>query len=138
MILTLLLSFVDFGFIFDIAPGGITFESSPFKLTTEMIQVMGGGSEEQAFKQFSELVIKAYLATRPYAEMIMQLVTLMLQSGLPCFKGETIKRMRTRFQVDKSDRQAADFMLLRIKDSFANQRTVLYDYFQKLTNGIPY
>jgi phosphatidylinositol 4-kinase len=129
---------IDFGFIFDIAPGGGVLESSPFKLTAEMIQVMGGGSEEQAFKQFSELVIKAYLAARPYAELIMQLVTLMLQSGLPCFKGETIKRMRTRFQVDKSDRQAADFMLMRIKDSFANQRTVLYDYFQKLTNGIPY
>ncbi|OBZ83610.1 Phosphatidylinositol 4-kinase stt4 [Choanephora cucurbitarum] len=129
---------IDFGFIFDIAPGGIGFESSPFKLTAEMIQVMGGGSEEQAFKQFSELVIKAYLAVRPYAELIMQLVTLMLQSGLPCFKGETIKRMRTRFQVDKSDRVAADFMLMRIKESFANQRTVLYDYFQKLTNGIPY
>ncbi|CEP08014.1 hypothetical protein [Parasitella parasitica] len=129
---------IDFGFIFDIAPGGIGFESSPFKLTAEMIQVMGGGSEEQAFKQFSELVIKAYLASRPYAELIMQLVTLMLQSGLPCFKGETIKRMRTRFQLDKTDRAAADFMLMRIKDSFANQRTVLYDYFQKLTNGIPY
>lgn len=129
---------IDFGFIFDIAPGGGILENSPFKLTNEMMQVMGGGSEEQAFKQFSELVIKAYLATRPYAELIMQLVSLMLQSGLPCFKGETIKRMRTRFQVDKSDRQAADFMLMRIKDSFTNQRTVLYDYFQKLTNGIPY
>ncbi|KAI9253575.1 hypothetical protein BY458DRAFT_535835 [Sporodiniella umbellata] len=117
---------------------GITFESSPFKLTSEMIQVMGGGSEEQAFRQFSELVIKAYLASRPYAELIMQLVSLMLQSGLPCFKGETLKRMRTRFQTEKTDRAAADFMLMRIKDSFANQRTVLYDYFQKLTNGIPY
>ncbi|KAI8379424.1 uncharacterized protein BYT42DRAFT_514723 [Radiomyces spectabilis] len=129
---------IDFGFIFDIAPGGITFESSPFKLTAEMIQVMGGHAQEQAFKQFSELVIKAYLAARPYADVIMQLVTLMLQSGLPCFKGDTIKRMRTRFQLDKSERVAADFMMMRIKDSFENQRTVLYDYFQKLTNGIPY
>ncbi|KAI7889364.1 uncharacterized protein EV154DRAFT_423997 [Mucor mucedo] len=129
---------IDFGFIFDIAPGGIGFESSPFKLTTEMVQVMGGNSEGQAFKQFSELVIKGYLACRPYAELIMQLVTLMLQSGLPCFRGETIKRMRTRFQTDKSDRIAADFMIQRVKESFENQRTVLYDYFQKVTNGIPY
>ncbi|KAI9473756.1 MAG: hypothetical protein EXX96DRAFT_596776 [Benjaminiella poitrasii] len=129
---------IDFGFIFDIAPGGIGFESSPFKLTTEMVQVMGGNSEEQAFKQFSELVIKGYLACRPYAELIMQLVTLMLQSGLPCFRGETIKRMRTRFQTDKSDRVAADFMIQKIKESFENQRTVLYDYFQKVTNGIPF
>lgn len=129
---------IDFGFIFDIAPGGITFESSPFKLTTEMIQVMGGGSDEQAFRQFSELVVKAYLASRPYADQICELVTLMLESGLPCFKGETIKRLRTRFQLERSERAAADFMMMRIKDSFENQRTVLYDYFQKLTNGIPY
>ncbi|KAL0083114.1 hypothetical protein F4703DRAFT_1860187 [Phycomyces blakesleeanus] len=129
---------IDFGFIFDIAPGGIGFESSPFKLTAEMIQVMGGGSQEQAFKQFSELIVKAYLACRPYAELIMQLVSLMLNSSLPCFRGETIKRMRMRFQVDKSERAAADFMILRIGESFENRRTVLYDYFQKLTNGIPY
>lgn len=129
---------IDFGFIFDIAPGGITFESSPFKLTTEMIQVMGGGSDEQAFRQFSELVVKAYLAARPYADHICQLVSLMLESGLPCFKGETIKRLRQRFQLDRSERAAADFIMMRIKDSFENQRTVMYDYFQKLTNGIPY
>jgi phosphatidylinositol 4-kinase A len=54
----------DFGFILDIAPGGITFESSPFKLTTEMIQVMGGRADVQQFKWFSELCIKAYLASR--------------------------------------------------------------------------
>ncbi|KAI8581455.1 hypothetical protein K450DRAFT_233176 [Umbelopsis ramanniana AG] len=129
---------IDFGFIFDIAPGGITFESSPFKLTAEMVQVMGGGSEVQQFKQFSELVLKAYLASRPYADEICHLVSLMLQSGLPCFRGETIKRLRSRFQLEKTERAAADFMSLRIKDSFENQRTVLYDYFQKLTNGIPY
>ncbi|KAI8148722.1 hypothetical protein BJV82DRAFT_642239 [Fennellomyces sp. T-0311] len=129
---------IDFGFIFDIAPGGITFESSPFKLTTEMIQVMGGASDEQAFRQFSELVVKAYLASRPYADQICQIVTLMLDSGLPCFKGETIKRLRQRFQLDRSERQAADYIMMRIRDSFENQRTVLYDYFQKLTNGIPY
>ncbi|CAO3596291.1 unnamed protein product [Absidia cylindrospora] len=129
---------IDFGFIFDIAPGGGILEVSPFKLTAEMIQVMGGGSQQQAFKHFSELMIKSYLACRPYAEHIMQLVTLMLESGLPCFKGETIKRMRSRFQIDKTERQASDFIMMRIKDSFENQRTVMYDYFQKLTNGIPY
>lgn len=129
------MTFIDFGFIFDIAPGGITFESSPFKLTTEMVQVMGGGADEQAFNQFSQLVVKAYLACRPYASQICQLVTLMLESGLPCFKGETIQRMQNRFQLGRSERAAADFIMLRIKDSCENRRTVMYDYFQKLTNG---
>ncbi|ORX44035.1 hypothetical protein DM01DRAFT_1364825 [Hesseltinella vesiculosa] len=129
---------IDFGFIFDIAPGGITFESSPFKLTTEMVRIMGGDAQQQPFQQFSELVVKAYLASRPHAEKIMQLVTLMLESGLPCFKGDTIRRMRARFQAGKTERAAAQFMLQCIKDSYENQRTVMYDYFQKVTNGIPY
>ncbi|KAJ2473268.1 phosphatidylinositol-4- kinase [Coemansia sp. RSA 2322] len=130
---------IDFGFILDIAPGGITFESAPFKLTTEYIEVMGGSSDAQPFKMFCELCIKAYLACRPYAENIIQIVALMLESGLPCFKGEsTLAKLRGRLQLDKTERDAAQFMAERIDDSFENKRTVLYDQFQKATNGIPY
>ncbi|KAJ1732308.1 phosphatidylinositol-4- kinase, partial [Coemansia biformis] len=130
---------VDFGFILDIAPGGITFESAPFKLTTEYIQVMGGSPDAQPYRQFCELCIKAYLASRPYADKIIQLVALMLDSGLPCFKGEiTLAKLRARFQLDKTERDAAQFMADRISDSYENKRTVLYDQFQKATNGIPY
>ncbi|KAF9207720.1 phosphatidylinositol-4- kinase [Haplosporangium sp. Z 27] len=130
---------IDFGFILDISPGGnINFESSPFKLTSEMIQIMGSSVEDQGYRWFCELCVKAFLASRPYAEQIMQLVSLMLESGLPCFRGETIKRMRSRFQLDRSERSAAEFILERVDESYLNKRTVLYDTFQKATNGIPY
>ncbi|ORY06106.1 hypothetical protein K493DRAFT_252236 [Basidiobolus meristosporus CBS 931.73] len=130
---------IDFGFILDISPGGINFESAPFKLTTEMIQVMGGNAEVQQFKWFCDLCVKAYLASRPYAEQIIQLVSLMMESGLPCFKGETtLKKLRSRFQLDKTERVAAEFMVDRIRESFENRRTVWYDSFQKATNGIPH
>ncbi|KAI1302141.1 phosphatidylinositol-4- kinase [Mortierella claussenii] len=130
---------IDFGFILDISPGGnINFESSPFKLTSEMIQIMGTSVEDQGYRWFCELCVKAFLASRPYAEQIMQLVSLMLESGLPCFRGETIKRMRSRFQLDRSERTAAEFILERVGESYLNKRTVLYDSFQKATNGIPY
>ncbi|KAF9168827.1 phosphatidylinositol-4- kinase [Mortierella sp. AD011] len=130
---------IDFGFILDISPGGnINFESSPFKLTSEMIQIMGSSVEDQGYRWFCELCVKAFLASRPYAEQIMQLVALMLESGLPCFRGETIKRMRSRFQLDRSERSAAEFIIERVDESYLNKRTVLYDSFQKATNGIPY
>ncbi|KAF8978635.1 phosphatidylinositol-4- kinase [Entomortierella lignicola] len=130
---------IDFGFILDISPGGnINFESSPFKLTAEMIQIMGSSIEDQGYRWFCELCIKAYLASRPYAEQICQMVALMLDSGLPCFRGETIKRLRSRFQPDRSERAAAEFMKERVDESYLNHRTVLYDSFQKLTNGIPH
>jgi phosphatidylinositol 4-kinase len=83
------------------------------------------------------------------------MIELMLDSGLPCFKGkygqdehiktfihytsslgETIKRLRYRFQPDRTEQQAAAFMLDRIKESFENRRTVWYDSFQKATNGM--
>ena len=55
---------LDFGFILDICPGGIEFEASPFKLTTEMIEILGGDSNAAPYKKFSELIVKAYLAVR--------------------------------------------------------------------------
>ncbi|KAJ3196190.1 phosphatidylinositol-4- kinase, partial [Irineochytrium annulatum] len=113
---------IDFGFILDIAPGGIEFEASPFKLTTEMISLMGGDVNTPEYKLFSELIVKAYLAVRPYADQIVDMVRIMRDSGLPCFKGEqTISKLREKFQPGKSDRQAADFMMAQIKVAHENQ-----------------
>ncbi|KAJ2126341.1 phosphatidylinositol-4- kinase [Coemansia sp. RSA 720] len=70
---------------------------------------------------------------------IVQIVALMIDSGLPCFKGEaTLSKLRSRFQLDRSDSEAAQFMADRIADSYENKRTVMYGQFQKATNGIPY
>ena len=112
---------------------------SPFKLTAEMIAVMGGDANCPAYILFSELCIKGYLATRLYAEEIISIIHLMADSGLPCFKGEvTIRKLRERFQLDKNDRAAADFMISCIRQSDQNTRAGLYDLFQYAQNGIPY
>ncbi|KAI1065959.1 hypothetical protein LB507_000436 [Fusarium sp. FIESC RH6] len=129
---------IDFGFCFDIAPGGIKFERAPFKLTTEMAAVMGGSMEHQSFKAFEELCVKAFLASRQYCEKLSQIVWLMMDSGLPCFKPESVKHFRERFVLDKSERDAANFMKHLIKTSYSSHSTGIYDQFQLLTNGIPY
>lgn len=129
---------IDFGFCFDIAPGGVKFERAPFKLTTEMVAVMGGSTEHQAFKWFEELCVKAFLASRPYTEKLSQLVMLMMDSGLPCFKPESIQHFKERFVLEKTEAAAADFMRGLIKKSYGSYSTGVYDQFQLLTNGIPY
>ena len=129
---------IDFGFCFDIAPGGIRFERAPFKLTSEMVAVMGGSTTSQSYRWFEELCVKAFLASRQYTEKLCHMVVLMIDSGLPCFKPETIKHFRERFVLEKSEREAADFMRFLIKKSFSSYSTVGYDQFQLLTNGIPY
>ncbi|KAH7034920.1 phosphatidylinositol 3 [Microdochium trichocladiopsis] len=129
---------IDFGFCFDIAPGGVKFERAPFKLTGEMLAVMGGSMDHQAFKCFEELCVKAFLASRPYAEKLSQIVSLMMDSGLPCFKPESIKHFRERFVLEKNEREAAEFVRDLVKKSAGNYSTVVYDQFQLMTNGIPY
>ncbi|KAG4306232.1 hypothetical protein PORY_000220 [Pneumocystis oryctolagi] len=127
---------IDFGFLLDIAPGGITFESAPFKLTREMIAVMGGNQKTQSFIWFQELCIKAFFACRPYAENIIECVTLMLDSGLPCFKGTaTINNLRSRFHLDQEDHEVARTIIKLINSSYENKRTIIYDQFQSITNG---
>lgn len=129
---------IDFGFCFDIVPGGVKFEVAPFKLTHEMILIFGGRHDTQAFQWFEELCVKGYLACRPYMETIVRCVTPMLESGLPCFKETTIKKLRSRFVPGKSEREAAIYFRGLIKKAMESFYTKGYDEFQRLTNGIPY
>lgn len=151
---------IDFGFCFDIAPGGVSFERAPFKLSAEMSRVMSGthdpahhqggtsglnlpGSSRnptntQPYKWFESLVVKAFLASRPYSTKLAHIVSLMLDSGLPCFKPETLKNFRDRFVLDKSERDAAEYMRELVRKSYMSVSTKGYDQFQLMTNGIPY
>ncbi|ORY12140.1 phosphatidylinositol 4-kinase-like protein STT4 [Clohesyomyces aquaticus] len=129
---------IDFGFCFDIAPGGIKFERAPFKLTGEMIAVMGGSNTSQPYRWFEELTIKAFLASRQHCQHLAHIVEVMLDSGLPCFKPETIQHFKERFVLEKTEREAADFMRELIRKSAGSYSTGGYDRFQLLTNGIPF
>ncbi|KAF2764800.1 phosphatidylinositol-4-kinase [Teratosphaeria nubilosa] len=128
---------IDFGFCFDIAPGGVKFERAPFKLSPEMVAVMGGANS-QSFRAFEELCVKAFLAARQYVEQLSHIVLTMLDSGLPCFKPQTIQHFKERFVLEKDDREAAEFVRKLVHWSERSYSTAVYDYFQLLTNGIPY
>jgi phosphatidylinositol 4-kinase len=62
----------------------------------------------------------------------------MLDTGLPCFRGQTIEHLRKRFAPMATDRDAADSMLNVVKNSCLNFRTKTYDMIQYYQNKIPY
>ncbi|CAO1634457.1 unnamed protein product [Parajaminaea phylloscopi] len=129
---------IDFGFLFDIGPGGMHFEPYSFKLTEEYIEVMGGLNSE-GFKLFCELTVKAFLAARPYVDQIVQVATLMMHTSLPSFHGQpTMDRFRSRFVPDMDEREAAKHAVGLIKDATRNVRSILYDGLQQVQNGIPF
>jgi phosphatidylinositol 4-kinase A len=101
------------------------FEPNSFKLTHEMVVLMGG-ADSQGFKMFSELVVKGFLALRPYAEDIISVCHLMLKTDLPSFKGEpTIDRLRDRFKLELTERQAAKWAEGLIANGFENGECML-------------
>jgi len=129
---------IDFGFLFDIGPGGVKFEPSSFKLSHEMVVLMGG-RDGPGFRQFEELTVKAFLAARPYGQQVVDTSALMLAAEFPSFKGEpTMDRLRDRFRLDLTETEAAEYMKGVIANALENPRSIVYDEFQRLTNGIPY
>ncbi|TFK76247.1 atypical/PIKK/PI4K protein kinase [Pluteus cervinus] len=129
---------VHIGLILSLRPGGVKFEPSSFKLNHEMVVLMGG-RYSQGYQLFQSLTIKAFLALRPHAEQLISTVQLMLGTGLPSFKGEpTIKRLRDRFALGLTERQAAEYIVGVIRNAHENVRSTAYDEFQRLQNGIPY
>ena len=92
-----------------------------------------GGRYSQGYAMFQHLTVKAFLALRPYADQLINTVRLMLDTGLPSFKGEgTIKRLRDRFALGLSERNAAEWMMGLVKNAHENVRSTAYDEFQRV------
>jgi phosphatidylinositol 4-kinase len=129
---------IDFGFIFSISPGNdMRFERANFKFTTEMAELMDGVNSD-LYKWFEEMCVRGYLAVRDHAEDFYNIANLMMDSPLGCFKPTSMQELRSRFALDKSERDAALTMLGLIQNAYNNVTTNVYDQIQWQREGVWY
>lgn len=145
---------IDFGFVFGTAPGGsFSLEAgTPFKLTEEMMDVMGGIGGE-LFSDFVTLFCCGFIALQRHSREILTLLEITYHSSshnMPCFSEQPEKscadflqdvRMLLRTDLDsagdsddllKTVKHALDL----IKTSMSSYGTGQYDYFQYMSQGI--
>ena len=129
---------IDFGFIFDISPGGnIGFEKAAFKMTKEMVMIIGDVGTE-SYDYFVDLSIKAFLACRDYVDKLMDPIILMFNSGLECFRENSLDNYLDRFKLNLTEVDATVYFKKLIDEANGNWRTNFYDYIQKKQNNIYY
>ena len=132
---------IDFGFMLSNSPGGVNFESAPFKLTRELLEIMDSDSEGTSsapFDYFKVLMIQGFIAIRKHADRIVEMVSMMSDSGCPCFKNKVIavEGLRKRLVPGVSEENLVKHVLGLIGDSLDAWRTRQYDYYQRVLNGI--
>ena len=131
---------IDFGFILGIAPGGISFEKAPFKLTKEYVEIMGG-KDSLYYQMYKDLMIKGMITCKKYVDNFISIAEIMSKgSKMPCFDNKNLEdifvKFRERFYPEKNDEDFIRIVDDMIDWSYDNFRTNQYDNYQKLTNGI--
>lgn len=128
---------IDFGFILSMSPKNLGFESSPFKLTPEFVEVMDGEGSDK-FEYFKILILKGLIAARKHADDIIHLVELMRAgSQLTCLRSnESVSGLRSRLSRPRTDAQLKSLVDNMVKEALHSYSTRLYDKYQYYTNGI--
>jgi phosphatidylinositol kinase/protein kinase (PI-3 family) len=135
---------IDFGFVFGLAPGkAFSLETCPFKLTHEMIEVMGG-QKSIYYQRFRRSCIDAFALSRVHFDEIFHLVEMMTwKSVYPCFcyNRNAAKDFKDRHMFHIVEQNGNRMDIEKIVDrfihtSYNHNGTGLYDTFQTVTNGI--
>jgi phosphatidylinositol 4-kinase len=132
---------IDFGFYFLSSPGKNSgFESAPFKLTRDFVDVMDGATSH-SFMKFRELCCKTFLELRRNCFQITLLVQMLIEGNedLDCFRNrphEAIRGLQERFRLDLNDKACIEYVNRLIDDSLENWTTTCYDRYQRCFVGI--
>lgn len=132
---------IDFGFLLSIAPGGsFSVETAPFKLTEEMVDLLGG-LDSPLFGDFVTAFTKGFIALQANCENILAAITVLSHnSSFPCFVGKPVgpilEKLHARFRTELNVSDAVKHCLDLITNSYGHYGTRQYDTFQYYSNGI--
>jgi phosphatidylinositol 4-kinase len=107
----------------------MNFESAPFKLTKEYIDLLDG-IDSPLFRSFEDLFLRGFLALQRHVEALVSIVQLFYadaKKGKVVADGVRARLMSVKSHVD---------ILALIADSLDNWRTRQYDWFQQQSNNI--
>ncbi len=100
---------IDFGYILGRDPKPLP---PPMKLSKEMIEAFGGMSSEH-YQEFRKECYTAFLSLRRYANLILNLFSLMVDASVPDIALEpdkTVRKVQDKFRLDLSDEEAVQYM----------------------------
>lgn len=131
---------IDWGFLLWNTPGAIGFETAPFKLTLEMVAVLGG-VDSSLFQEFKTGFYNAFISLRRHSQQIIDLIKIMFLCDpvrVPCAQGgqTAVDALVGRFSLQLSEEECRELTDGLITQSYNNWRTTNYDYFQYYSNGI--
>lgn len=122
---------IDFGFMLGASPGSISFESAPFKLTKEYVELLGG-QEDMNWQEFRGMVVRGFgVLNQPRHRR--RLLDLMAVS---IFEVPGKAAILDSFDKRLVYASYAPNALALVDESFDNYRTKMYDSYQKRRNGI--
>lgn len=126
---------IDFGFCLGSSPRNLNFESAPFKMTQDYLDIMEGEGSF-LFSLFKARLIQMFGVVKKYADPLWALMEIMMHSNLNCFKTFDFKGFKSRFHCFLSDTEVEKLVEQLIQSSFNSMRTSIYDKFQKYSNNI--
>merc|ERR1712088_132917 len=107
---------IDFGYILGRDPKPLP---PPMKLSKEMIEAFGGMASEH-YQEFRKECYTAFLSLRRYANLILNLFSLMVDASVPDIALEpdhAVRKVQDKFRLDLSDEEAISYLQKLIDDS---------------------
>ncbi|KAH8919649.1 phosphatidylinositol 3-kinase [Atractiella rhizophila] len=123
---------VDFGYIFGRDPKPFP---PPLKLSREMVEAMGGQSSTH-FQKFKHLSYTAFIGLRKNANLILNLVSMMVDANIPDIRLEpdkAVSKMQDKFRLDLGEEEAIKYF-----ETLLNENSYLTLVFDRIHQTAQY